>query len=73
MRRTETSGWKLSWNASWNEEASTASASRPSSRAASEKGYPTLPHARATTPAARIIAATISVVVVFPFVPVTPT
>src|SRR2546428_11805677 len=72
FKRTETFGWRVSWNRSWKDEASTASASA-GSRAANEKGYPTLPQALARRPAARIIPATHSTVVVFPFVPVTAT
>ena len=55
---------------SWKLDSSTASTWRPA-RTASTTGYPMLPHATASRPAAARIAASMPVVVVLPFVPVT--
>ena len=65
-RRARTDGDQCSWKL----DSSTASTSRPSPTAVTT-GWPTLPQATASCPAARRIASSMPTVVVLPLVPVT--
>ena len=72
LRMTATLGRKLSVVSSWKDDTSMTATSR-GSPTSSRTGIPMFPAARARKPAARSMASTSTVVVDFPFVPVTAT